>query len=43
MAKVLDCSVEVNELKLQSFYNVHFPFNIFGKVIEHSYPPPGMD
>ena len=33
MAKVLDSSFEVNELKLQLYYYIHFWTNTFGKSI----------
>ena len=38
MAKVLDCSFEVNEFELQSLYYVHFWTNTFGERYELPYP-----
>ena len=41
MAKGLDCSIDVNEFKIQSYSYVHFRTNIFGKGIDH-FNPSGM-
>ena len=38
MAKVMNCSLEISEFKLQSHYYVHFQTNSLGKRHEPFYP-----
>ena len=39
MARLLDCSLEVNVFELQSRYYIHFQTNTLGKGVNYLIPP----